>query len=326
MAFSSFRRLFSSSLRIKNAPLFSFTTRIPLTTSSIAEKIYTHYLKHSQNPEKTLAGIRAKLDAQCINGVLHRCRHDKPQLGLRFFIWAGLQSGYRHSRYMYSLACKLFEIDKNPNSIMELLEAYKVEGYVTNVKMFKIVLNLCKEAMLADEALRVLREMGGFNCRPDSTMFNVVIRLFCEKGDFDMAMGLINEMEVSDLEPDMITYMLMLKGFCNAGRLEEACKLFKAMRSHGCTPNLVTYSALLDGLCKTGAFEKVLELLEEMEREGGECTPNVITYTTIIHRFCEKGKSIEALPILDRMKSSKCSPNRVTMSVLIEGLDRKSVV
>ena len=319
MVCSSFYRLFFPSLWLKSLP-FSFTTRIPLTTSSNAEKFYSHLLNHAQNPEKTLVRIRAQLDAQSISGVLHRCRLDKPQLGLRFFFWAGLQPGYRHSRYMYSLACKLFEIEKSPSIIAEVLEAYRIEGCVANVKLFKVLLNLCQEAMLADEALGVLRKMEGFNCQPDSTIFNVVIRLFCEKGDLDMAMGLMKEMEERDLYPDMITYMLILKGLCNAGRMEDACRLFEVMRSYGCTPNLVAYSALLDGLCKSGAFVKVLELLEEMEKERGECSPNVITYTSIIHKFCEKGKSVDALPILDRMKSSKCSPNRVTMSVLIEGL------
>lgn len=319
MVRSSFYRLVYSSLRLKSHP-FSFTTTIPLTTSSNVERFYTHLVNHAQNPEKTLVRIRAQLDAQSVRGVLHRCHLDKPQLGLRFFFWAGLQPGYRHSRYMYSLACKLFKIEKNPTIITEVLEAYRVEGCVADVKLFKVLLNLCKEALLADEALGVLRRMEGFSCRPDSTMFNVVIRLFCEKGDLDMVMGLAKEMKGRDLYPDMITYMLILKGLCNAGRMEDACRLFMVMRSHGCTPNLVAYSALLDGLCNSGAFEKVLELLEEMEKEGGERTPNVITYTSVIHRFCEKGKSVDALPILDRMKSSKCSPNRVTMSVLIEGL------
>lgn len=320
MSIFSLSRLLAFSFRLKNPP-FTFTTKIPLTTtSSNVEKLYTHLLNPVQNPENTLNCIRVQLDAQCVSEILRRCSLNTPQLGLRFFIWAGLQSRYRHSKHMYSLACKLLEIQQNPNRILELFEAYRVEGCAINVKLFKVVLNLCKEARVADEALWVLRKMEEFNCSPDSTVFNVVIRLFCEKGDLEKSMGLMKEMEAGDLYPDMITYMSMLKGLCDADKLEDACQLFKVMRSHGCTPNIVVCSTLLDGLCRFGSPDRALEFLGEMEKEGGECTPNVITYTSVIQSFCEKGKSIEALCILDRMRSYKCSPNRVTISILIKGL------
>lgn len=316
MAISSLRGIVSSTFRLKSPP-FLLTKTINFST---AEEFCTHLLNHPKNPEKTLIRIAAQLDSKCVSEVLHRFCSNEPQLGLRFFIWAGLQPKYRHTQYMYSLACKLLQIRQNPDRIREILECYRVEGYLTNVKLFKVVLNLCREARTADEGLWVLRKMGEFDCRPDSTMYNVVIGLFCEKGDLDMAIGLMREMESCNLCPDMITFMSMLKGFCNVGRLEDACELFKIMKSHGCTPNLVVYSALLDGLCRVGSFEKAMELLGEMEKEGGECSPSVITYTSVVRSLCEHGKSVEALSILDRMEGSKCQPNRVTMSVLIQGL------
>ncbi|KAH9607118.1 hypothetical protein KSS87_005047 [Heliosperma pusillum] len=221
---------------------------------------------------------------------------------------------------MYGMACNVLEIRRNPGWIREVLEGYKVERCVINVKLFKVVLNLCKEGRVCDEALWVLRKMEEFNCRPDSTVYNLVIRLFCEKGELDVAFGLMREMESRNLCPDMITYMSMLKGYCGVGKLDSACLLFKAMRGHGCSANLVAYSALLDGLCRFGHFERALELLGEMEKEGGECAPSVITYTSVIQCLCERGKSSEAISVLDRMGSSKCSPNRITVGVLVKGL------
>ncbi|XP_074269048.1 pentatricopeptide repeat-containing protein At5g47360 [Silene latifolia] len=300
------------------SPKFSHITRINLT--SIAEKYCTHLLNHPQNPEKTLIQFDNKLDAKCVTEVLKRLSFDNPKMGLRFFIWSGIQSNYRHSKYMYGMACNVLEIRRNPGFIREVVEGYRVEGCVTNLKLFKVMLNLCKESRVCDEALWVLRKMEDFNCRPDSTVYNLVIGLFCEKGELDVAFGLMREMESRNLCPDMITYMSLLKGFCGVGRLDAACLLFKAMRGHGCTPNLVAYSALLDGLCRFGDFERALELLAEMEKEGGECAPSVITYTSVIQCLCENGKSSEALSVLDRMGSSKCSPNRITVSVLVKGL------
>jgi pentatricopeptide repeat protein len=241
-------------------------------------------------------------------------------MGIRFFIWAGTQSSHRHSPFMYGKACELFDIKGNPSFLVDVIEGYRVQGSVVNAKVFKVVLNLCREAKLANEALWVLRKMKEFALQPDTTAYNVVIRLFCEKGDMDMSEELMNEMGLSDLYPDMITYVAMIKGFCNVGRLEDACGLVEVMRGHGCLPNAVVYSALLDGVCRCGNMVRALELLGEMEKEGGACSPNVITYTSVIQCFCEKGQAMKALEFLDRMKAFRCSPNRVTVSSLIKGL------
>ncbi|XP_059657608.1 pentatricopeptide repeat-containing protein At5g47360 [Cornus florida] len=315
MASSSIPRFLSSGVRLKN-PTFS----LPFTTLSSAEKYWTHLQKNVSNPEKALNTVGAPLDISCVNEVLQRCAPNQPLLGLRFFVWAGLQANYRHSSYMYAKVCKLFRINRNRQVFDDVIEAYRVEGCLVSVKTFKVLLNLCKEAKLADEGLWVLRKMKEFNCRPDTTAYNVVIRLFCEKGKMDVAAVLMREMGLIDLYPDMITYVAMIKGFCDVGRLEDACGLFKVMRRHGCSPNVVAYATLVDGLCRFSKVEKALELLEEMEKEGGECKPNTVTYTAVIQRLCEDGRSMEALQVLDQMVVCGCAPNRVTLSTLIKGL------
>lgn len=268
--------------------------------------------------EKTLASLSALLDPKSVSNVLERCYPGQSQMGLRFFIWAGLQSNYRHTSYMYAKVCKLFRIDRNPQLLFDVIDAYRAESCLVSVKTFKVVLNLYKEAKLADEALRVLRKMPDFGLRADTTMYNAVIRLFCQKGDMDMAESLMKEMGLMDLYPDMITYVEMVKGFCNECRLEDACGLLKVVKEHGCLPNAVLYSVLLDGVCRCENMEKALEFLGEMEKEGGNCSPNVVTYTSLIQRFCEKGRLSEALKVLDRMEAFGCVPNRVTVSSLIK--------
>ena len=312
----SLSRFVSFSIYPKPIKVFTFQ----YSTASSADKFFTHLQKKQINIEKTLTLVNTKLDSNCVCEVLKRCSFDKSQMGLRFFIWAGVQSNYRHSSYMYSKACEFLKIKQNPHLVMDVIEAYKVEKCLVNVKMFKVVFNLCREARIAHEALLVLRKMPEFNIRADTTVYNVVIRLFCEKGDVDMADKLMKEMGLIDLYPDMITYLAMIKGFCNAGRLEDACVLFQVMRGHGCFPNAVAYSALLEGICRYGSMEKALEFLGEMEKEGGSCSPNVITYTSVMQSFCEKGQTMEALRILDRMVACGFAPNRVTVITLINGL------
>ena len=127
-----------------------------------------------------------------------------------------------------------------------------------------MVLNLCREANLADEALwPVLRKMEEVNPRVNTIAYNS-IRLLCEKGDMDLAVGLIKDIGLIDLYPILPIYITMIKGFYNVGRLDDACKLFKVMKGHGCSPNTVVYSVILDGVCRFGSLEKALKLLAEI--------------------------------------------------------------
>lgn len=322
MFLPSISRLFTDT-NTANNPINSLKmVHLFSTSSSSAGEFLSHLLKNKNGfgIERALSAVRSKLDARCVDEVLEKCAVDDPQMGLRFFIWAGLHSSYRHSSYMYSRAYKVLGVDRKPQIIQDVIEAYRVQKYVTSAKMFKIILNLCREGKDATLGLWVLRKMKESNCRPDTIVYNVVIRLLCEKGDMDEAMGLMREMDQIDLHPDMVTYIVIIKGLSEVGRLEEACGLIKVMKGHGCLPNTVTYSALLDGICRFGSLERALELLREMEKDSGQCKPNVVTYTTVVQSFVKKCQSIEALSILDQMRDFGCKPNRVLICTLIQGL------
>ncbi|KAF7845449.1 pentatricopeptide repeat-containing protein [Senna tora] len=289
--------------------------------ASVADAFYSHLDKSSGSIEKSLSTVNAKLDAKCVSEVIDRCYPEQSHLGIRFFIWAGMQSRYKHSAYMYKKAS--LAIKQNPQVIFDVISSYESEGYFVTAKTFKEVLRLCKEVQHADVAnvaLWVLRKMEELNLCADTTMYNTVISLFCKKGDMKMAESLIREMAFRNLYPDMITYMTMIQGFCDVGRPEDAYSMLKDMRAQGCSPNSVVYTALLNGLCRFRSMERAMELWEEMKKENGNCSPNVITYTSLIQSFCKNGKWTEALDILDRMKELNCSANHVTVSTLIDSL------
>ena len=56
---------------------------------------------------------------------------------------------------MYSKACELFRINQNLRAIIDVIEVCRVEGSVVAVKALNVVMNLCRESKLADEALWV---------------------------------------------------------------------------------------------------------------------------------------------------------------------------
>ncbi|KAL3844409.1 hypothetical protein ACJIZ3_001812 [Penstemon smallii] len=297
------------------------------TYSSVAaEKFTTHLQENQFNVEKTLNTVKANLDSPSIAQVLKRFSTNKPLLGVRFFIWAGLQPNYRHTPYMYSKASQLLDIRKNPEIITCVLDEYRAENVLVSIKMFKVVLNLCRAVKDANLGLWVLRKMKEFNCRPDTVSYNVVIRLFLDKGELDEAIGLMREMGLIDLYPDMVTYVSVLKGLCDVGRLEDAFGLIKVMKGHNCIPNAVIYSTLLDGICRHGTLERGMEFLGELERGNEKSKPNLVTYTIMIKGFVEKGRAIEAMRVLDQMSDSNIKPNRVTIVALLDGLCKEGCV
>ncbi|XP_057751564.1 pentatricopeptide repeat-containing protein At5g47360 [Arachis stenosperma] len=289
--------------------------------ASVSDTLYGHLKdKNYGSVERSLSKFKPKLDSRCVMEVMSRCYPQDPQLGLRFFIWAGFQSGYRHSAFMYRKACKLLGIDKNPNIVCDVIGSYENEGCFVNVNMFRVVFKLCKEAELCDVALWVFRKLGSFNMRADTVMYNVVISLCCKKGEIKMAGVLMREMSVNGLYPDSITYMAIIEGLCDAGQLDDAYSVLEVMRLDGCSPSSVVLSAVLDGFCRSGSMERALKLLDEMEKEGANCSPNVVTYTSVIQSFCKRGQHAEAFDILDRMKAHGCRANHVAVFIILESL------
>lgn len=325
--FNSLIRYSSSLIAPKppNSPLQKFLF-LNKYSSIAAQDFLTHLQKDQSHVEKTLDTVKSKLDSRCIAQVLEQCAVEKPKLGIRFFVWAALHPTHRHTSYMYSKACKLLNLEQNPRIIVDVVDEYRAEGFAVSVKLFKVLLNLCRAAKDAEMGLWVLRKMKEFRCMPDTVSYNVVIRLLLSSGRLDEAMGLLREMDSIDLYPDMVTYCCIIKGLCDAGSLEAAARLIKVMKGHGCEPNSVVYSTILDGICMHGSLEMALEFLGGMEKENEECKPNVVTYTTMIKGFVEKGMTNEALRILDRMDDSGLKPNRVTFATLLDGLCKEGQV
>ncbi|KAJ8556450.1 hypothetical protein K7X08_032202 [Anisodus acutangulus] len=296
------------------------------TTSSSSTKEFLNHLLNNKNGyamERTLNAVRAKLDARCVDEVLEKCAVNDPQTGLRFFIWAGLNPSYRHSSYMFSRAYKLLEVDRKPQIIRDVLEAYRLQNYVPSAKMFKVILNMCREGKDANMGLWVLRKMKGCNCRPDTTVYNVVIQLLREKGDMDEAMGLMREMELIDLHPDMITYVVIIKGLseglCKDGHVEEAHKVINRVAESG-IPLDSCYSFLVLSLLRIGKLKEAEMFFRRMLTGG--LKPDGLTSSTIIRWLCQKSRILDGYHLIDVIEQSPSvsSIDSDIYSILMAGL------
>uniref|UniRef100_A0A2N9EWW0 Pentacotripeptide-repeat region of PRORP domain-containing protein n=1 Tax=Fagus sylvatica TaxID=28930 RepID=A0A2N9EWW0_FAGSY len=294
MALSSISKLFSLSNSLKATPKLS-TLNSPTATASAssAEQFYTHLQRHGvNNIEKTLPSVQAPLDFKCVTEVLHRCQPNQSQIGLRFFIWAGLQSNYRHSSFMYSKACELLQINRNPGVVVDIVEGYKVDGCVVSAKAFKGDMDMAEELM---------NEMGLSDLYPDMITYVTMIKGFCNVGRLEDACGLVKFMRGHGCMPNVVVYSTLLDRVCKCGSMGRALELLGEMEKEGgdCSPNVVTYTSVIQSFCKKGQTMEALEILDRMEAFG--CAPNRVTVSSLINGLCMEGCVEKAYKVIDKV-------------------------
>ncbi|WOK92492.1 pentatricopeptide repeat-containing protein [Canna indica] len=171
----------------------------------------------------------------------------------------------------------------------------------------------------ADEALRLLREMKSFSCRPDVVCYTAVIDSLASSGRPAEALAVFEEMASAGAAPDAAAFTVLVKLYaCCLMQFDVAYEVVRWMVKSGCAPDVVTYSTLIAGLCWAGRIEEALGVLDLMLEE--ECRPNVYTYTPIVQAYCCRGRIKEAKRLLNTMEAIGCPPNTVTFNVLIEAL------
>ncbi|PSS11561.1 Pentatricopeptide repeat-containing protein [Actinidia chinensis var. chinensis] len=183
---------------------------------------------------------------------------------------------------------------KNPRIVTDVIEAYRVEGYLVGVKAFKVVLNLCRKANLADEGLWVLRKMKEMNCQPDTPAYHVVIGLFCEKGDMDVAAELMREFgslfglvfnPVTDTVHRCIAKLVNYLIFIKNPRI--VTDVIEAYRVEGYLVGVKAFKVVLNLCRKANLADEGLWVLRKMKEMN--CQPDTPAYHVVIGLFCEKG-------------------------------------
>ncbi|GLJ31296.1 hypothetical protein SUGI_0627810 [Cryptomeria japonica] len=156
--------------------------------TQVTEQYFSVLQKKGSAPciERELGKINAQLSSSCVEKVVQRCGQNKI-LGLRFFIWAVQQRRYIPTNYVYMTTCRVLGVRQKPTILFQVLADMKKEGCVVSTKTFRVIINLCKEGKLVEEALELLNRMKDFNCTPDIPIYNTLIHLLCEAGHMDMA-------------------------------------------------------------------------------------------------------------------------------------------
>ncbi|EPS65531.1 hypothetical protein M569_09242 [Genlisea aurea] len=313
--------------------------------SSIVTAIREYDDGLGEESQNFLRRFRSKLHNNLVVDVIRNIHN--PELGVKFFMWAGRQIGYNHSVAVYDALLELL----TRNKIERVADHFLLEISNDDVQVLGKLLNLlirkyCYNGMwnLALEELGRLKSSG---CKPSKVTYNALLRIFLEAGKLDAASLLHKEMihlgfkmdehvlhrfvrflckigkwtdalnlvEKEGVQPDTVLYTNMIAGLCEASHFEEAMEFLNKMRANSCLPNVVTYRTLLCGCLNKGKLGRCKRILNMMIAEG--CFPDHKIFCSLVHAFCKSKDHSYAYKLFRKMEDSAIKPGYVVYNIFI---------
>ncbi|XVF65479.1 hypothetical protein PTKIN_Ptkin09bG0252600 [Pterospermum kingtungense] len=296
-----------------------------------------------------LRQFREKLSEKLVVEVLNLVKL-KPELGVKFFIWAGRQIGYSHTAPVYNSLLDLLEFGNNDripekflleirnddkevlkkllnlligkycknglwNLALQELGRLKDFAYKPSRVTYCALLQVFLQADRLDTAHLVHREMSDAGFRMDSYTLRCYAYSLCRAGQWREALTLI---EKEEFKPDTVLYTKMISGLCEASLFEEAMDFLNRMRANSCIPNVVTYRVLLCGCLNKRQLGRCKRILNMMITEG--CYPSPRIFNSLVHSYCKSGDYSYAFKLLKKMSRCGCQPGYVVYNILIGGI------
>lgn len=296
-----------------------------------------------------LRQFRENLNEKLVVEVLNLVKL-KPELGVKFFIWAGRQIGYSHTAPVFNSLLDLLEYGNNDripekflleirnddkevlkkllnlligkccknglwNVALEELGRLKDFGYKPSRVTYCALLHVFLQANRLDTAHLVHREMSDTGFHMDSYTLRCYAYSLCRAGQWREALTLI---EKEEFKPDTVLYTKMISGLCEASLFEEAMDFLNRMRANSCIPNVVTYRVLLCGCLNKRQLGRCKRILNMMITEG--CYPSPSIFNSLAHAYCKSGDFSYAFKLVKKMSKCGCQPGYVVYNILIGGI------
>ncbi|KAK8549281.1 hypothetical protein V6N13_008958 [Hibiscus sabdariffa] len=301
--------------------------------------------------ENFLSQFKETINEELVVEVLNLLKL-KPELAVKFFIWAGRQTGYSHTVTVFNSLLDLLESGSGNDD--RIPEKFLLEIRNDDEKILKRLLNLligkyCKNG-LWNMALEELGRLKDFGYKPSRATYCLLVQVFlradlldtahlfyremsdagfhmdnytlrcyayslCRTGQWKEALSLI---EKEEFKPDVVIYTKMIAGLCEASLFEEAMDFLNRMRADSCVPDVVTYRVLLCGCLNKGQLGTCKRILEIMITEG--CYPTLAIFDSLVQAYCKSGDYSYAFELLNKMTKCGFQPGYVVYNKFIGGV------
>ncbi|XP_059435258.1 pentatricopeptide repeat-containing protein At1g06710, mitochondrial [Corylus avellana] len=298
--------------------------------------------------QKFLRQFREKLNETLVVEVLSLAQN--PELGVKFFIWAGRQIGYSHTKAVYDALLERLGCDDNERVPEQFLREIKDDDKEVFGKLLNVLIQKCCRNGLWNLALDELGRLKDFGYKPTRWTYNALVQVFlkadrldtaslvhmemsrlgfsmdgftlgcfvrslCKAGKWREALTLI---EKEEFVPDTVLYTKMISGLCEASLFEEAMDFLNRMRSSSCIPNVLTYRTLLCGCLRKRQLGRCKRILSMMITEG--CYPSPRIFNSLVHAYCKSGDYSYAYKVIKKMAICGCQPGYVVYNILVAGI------
>ncbi|XP_009794463.1 pentatricopeptide repeat-containing protein At1g06710, mitochondrial [Nicotiana sylvestris] len=297
-----------------------------------------------ERTERVVRHFREKLNPGLVVDVLRNIHN--PELGVKFFMWAGRQIGYVHNASVYDALLDVIgcdvplhfvqDIGKDDREVLgkllnvliskccrnglwdlalQELGRLKNFGYKPSAATYSALIQVFLQVNRLETASLIYKEMSALNFKMDKRTLNSFTRSLCKVGKWREGLDLIDKEE---FVPDTVIYTNMISGLCEGSLFEEAMNFLNIMRTSSCIPNRVTYEVLLCALLNRKKLGRVKRVLNLMISEG--CYPGQKIFNSLVHAYCRSGDYWYAYKLLKKMDGCGCKPGYVVYNILIGGI------
>ncbi|GLJ29341.1 hypothetical protein SUGI_0578660 [Cryptomeria japonica] len=301
------------------SPIFSNPLPAKINALSFEDKV--EKLSQVLADPNELTGLELVLDrsglkvsTDFVEEVLKKSYKSGPA-AKRFFDWAGLQLGNKHSPYAWNLLVDILGNTKMFDAMWEAVKCMNKEGILSR-HTFASVFTCYAMADKANEAIMTFEVMENYGCPQDVEAFNCLLCALCRYRQTAKAQNFAERME-DRFPPDADTYAILLEGCEKEGDAARAKKTFGEMIVRlGWDPaNTAAYNAFLGALCKGGQVDESLKFLHVLRSR--RCFPDKSFYSTAIHALSLKNKVEEAAMVFDTMLRLGYRPSSTTYNSMI---------
>ncbi|GMH30628.1 hypothetical protein Nepgr_032471 [Nepenthes gracilis] len=241
---------------------------------------------------------------------------------LKFFDWAGRQSGFYHTRATFNAILKILSRAKLMSLMLDFLDSHLKLISVHKVRFYNTLVMGYAVAGKPDVALQLFGKMRFHGQDLDPFAYHVLLNALVEANCFDVAKVVLMQIKMRDCENE-VTHSIVMKSLCKQNQLTEAEQYLRELLSGGRVVIGHVFSVLVDAFCTNNKFEHASKLIREI-RETGK-VPMEKSYAVWIRSLVQAGKLDNALEFLQTVKSLEgYIPDVFRYNILLSTLLRKN--
>ncbi|XP_015582972.2 pentatricopeptide repeat-containing protein At1g71210, mitochondrial [Ricinus communis] len=332
----------------------SFKEWFKTQNNGFLDRVFEILSNQDEVDELALSQLGLRLTESLVLDVLHYGNSKKDVLScLKFFDWAGRQSGFYHTRATFHAIFKILSKAKLMQLMLDFLDNYMKHRFANHKLGYGFYSTLIMGYSVAGKpqvALQLFGKMRFLGRDLDAFAYHILLNSLVEECCFDAVDDIAKQISIRGFESH-ITHSIVVKSFCKQRMLDEAEAYLRRMILQGESGNGAAVGILVGAFCQKDQFEKAGQLIEEFRElrvvplypaygvwlrnlvQKGKLdgaldffqqkktlesyVPEIFHYNALLCRLLKENRLTEACDLLMEMMEDGFSPDKVTMNAAL---------